>query len=49
MPEVAIICDERGVVVDAGLRDEAVGEFGFAAGAEESSAKITCALPVAFG
>ncbi|MEK6373395.1 MAG: hypothetical protein AABO58_11945 [Acidobacteriota bacterium] len=45
MPEVAIICDEGGVVVDAGLGDEAVGEVGFETAAEEVGAKQSRRLP----
>ena len=46
MPEVAIIRDERGIIVDTRLGDEAVGEFGLAAAMEELRAKIAGALPV---
>jgi hypothetical protein len=48
VPEVAIICDEGGVVVDAGLGDEAVGELGLEAFPAEAGPEFAGALPVAF-
>ncbi|HWW59898.1 MAG TPA: hypothetical protein VN181_00895 [Thermoanaerobaculia bacterium] len=45
MAEVAVVRDERYVVIDAGLGDEAVGEFGFQLSRSEGGAKQTGAPP----
>lgn len=49
MPEVAIICDEGDVVIDAGLGDEDVGEAGLEALSLKRQAQIPRALPVTGG
>lgn len=44
--EVVIIRDEGNVVIDAGLGDEAIGEFGLEAAALQISAKHSGSPPV---
>ena len=48
MPEIAIVRDERYVVIETDLRDERIGNLGFVAFADHVCAKLACTSPVTF-
>ena len=45
MAKVLVTCDQRDVVVDAGLRDKGVGDFGVQAMPRKDLAILSCSLP----
>ena len=48
MPEIAIVRDERDVVIETDLRDERIGNPGFVARADHVRAKLAGTSPVTF-
>ena len=48
MPEIAIVRDERDVVIETDLRDERIGDPGFAALTDHVRAKLAGTSPVTF-